>query len=294
MRALLTTAVGVAVLLAAVAGARAQAWLAPPDGYYFKLAANYLESGEEFNASGQLQPIFADDPTRTSTSFREMSLLSYLEYGLSESFTLVAALPFKVLTSRDTRSLPGEPVRRNELTNAGLSNLFLSLRVPLVQRSTAVALQGGVKLPLGYEKDPDNNGPPLGTGEVDMEVHLLLGQSLYPLPGYVGAGAGYRLRGGSLHDEMLFSLEGGWTIARVFVKLRLDGLVNVEDPPDLSGAAGADNSVIEGDQDIFKISPTMQYNFGGGLGVAAEAFHTFAGKNTVAGTTWSLGLVVVR
>lgn len=288
-----------ASLLTAATGAFGQAWVASEGGYYFKLSGSFLYTEEEFDFKGNRQEIFADDPTRSNSSFRDMSLTAYLEYGLSDAFTLVATLPFKVLTSKATTSIPGEPVRSESLTNGGLADLVVSIRAPLRQSGFAASLQGGVKLPLGYEQDPDNDGPPLGSGEIDAEIHLLLGQSLYPAPMYLGASAGYRVRGGALHDEILYSAEVGYTAGDFFMKLRFDGLQNVEDPPDLSGAgmmppATTTNNVIVGDQDIFKISPTLQYRLNAQTAVAAEAFHTFAGKNTVAGTTFSLGLVYTQ
>lgn len=283
-------------LSAAVTEAWAQAWVRPKDGYYFKVAGSYLYTKEEYNYRGDRQEIFAGDPTRSNTAFRDVSLSAYLEYGVADRLTLVATLPFKILTSKATTTFPGEPVRDESLTNGGLADLLLSIRTPLHQGGLAASLQGGVKLPLGYEQDPDNNGPPLGTGELDAEMHLLLGQSLYPIPAYVGAGAGYRVRGGPLHDEILYSAEAGYTAGRFFLKLRFDGLQNVEEPPDLSGGGmvGTANGVIVGDQDIFKLSPTIEYRFDDRSAITAEAFHTVAGKNTVAGTTFSLGLVYTR
>lgn len=294
-------AAALAVPLVAVATtARPQAWVKLGGGYYFKVSASYLDTDEEFNYRGKRQETFADDPTRTNSSFRDVSISAYLEYGMTDALTLVASLPFKILTSKATTSLPGEPIREASLTNGGLADLWISIRAPLRQRGLAASLQGGVKLPLGYEKDPDNDGPPLGTGELDGEIHLLLGQSLYPVPAYLGASAGYRVRGGPLHDEILYSAEAGYTAGRFFMKLRFDGLQNVEAPPDLSGnfmmtpGVSTANGVIVGDQDIFKISPTFEYRLDERAALTAEAFHTLAGKNTVAGTTVSIGLVYTR
>jgi hypothetical protein len=296
-------ALAVAAVLAGVSEPRAQAWLQPEDGYYFKVSSSLLLSNDEFNFRGDRQPIFAEDLSRTDTSFRDVSITGYLEYGITNHLTLVATVPFKILTSKDTRTLAGQPIRKATLTNGGLADILVSLRAPIVRGPLAVSLQGGIKLPLGYEKEPDNDGPPLGTGELDAEIGLFAGQSLYPLPAYVSAGIGYRLRGGELHDEVSYSAEGGYTMGSVFVKLRFDGLQNVSDPPDLAGlvvmtplpgGGGVTPTVVVGDQDVFKISPAVSYLFNASLSLTAEAFHTIAGKNTVAGTSFSIGLVYTR
>jgi hypothetical protein len=291
-----TAVLGIAFLLLP-AGASGQAWVQEKDGYYFKASGTYLYTTEQFDYQGNRQPIFSEDSTRTDASFREVTISTYLEYGLSDRFTLVATLPFKILTARDTQVIPGEPVRDVSPTNGGLADLWLSLRTPIAQGGFAASVQAGVKLPLGYEKDPDNQGPPLGTGEVDAEAHLLVGQSLWPIPAYLGASGGYRVRGGAFHDEILFSAEGGYTAGDFFVKIRFDGLVNVEEPPNLelvNMIVANGGSAVVGDQDIFKLSPTVEYRVNEGFAIGADAFHTFAGKNTVTGTTWSLALVWSR
>ena len=169
-------------------------------------------------------------------------------------------------------------------------------------------MQAGIKVPLGYEQNPDNGGPPLGTGEADAEVQLLYGQSLWPIPAYVSAGAGYRFRGGSgardlatvgaiggLNDEIFYHVEAGYTAGQVFLKLRLDALLNTEDPPDLSPeaqmtASGSPIEVVAGDQDIIKLTPGVTYTVGGNVALNVELFHTLSGKNTVTGTAISLGV----
>jgi hypothetical protein len=298
-----TIAVAAGLLGLHVVEPSAQAWVQPKDGYYFKVSGSVLHTNDEFNFEGDRQPIFAEDLSRRDTSFRDVSITGYLEYGLSNNLTLVATVPFKILTSKDTRTLAGQPIRRTSATNGGLSDLFVSLRAPIVQGPLAMSLQGGIKLPLGYEKEPDNDGPPLGTGEIDAQIDLHAGHSLYPIPAYVSAGVGYRLRGGELHDEVSYSVEGGYTAGPVFLKLRFDGLQNVTDPPDLAGlivmtplpgGGGVTPTVVVGDQDVFKISPTVSYLFTESFSLTAEAFHTIAGKNTVAGTSFAVGVVYTR
>jgi hypothetical protein len=291
---------GVLAAIAIVAGrAGAQAWVQPRDGYYFKVFASYLRTEEEFDFRGRRQDIFAQDTTRTDTSFRDVSFTAYLEYGVTERLTIVGSVPFKILTAMERESLAGLPARDNTRTNGGLGDLSLAVRTPIVQGPSALAVQGGVKIPLGYEKKPDNGGPPLGTGEVDFEIQVAGGRSLYPVPAYVSGGAGYRRRSGSAHDEIIYNVEAGYTAGQVSMKLRFDGLQSTVAPPDIgaaqaSTALGGVNIVIVGDQDIFKVSPGVVITLNDSAALSADLFHTLAGKDTVTGTTFSLGLVFRR
>lgn len=293
-----------AVLLGAGGNVGAQAWVQDPGGVYFKVATSVLVTDGEFNHEGDRQDIFVEDLSRMDTSFRDLSIGAYVEYGLSERFTQVTSIPFKIMTSKETRMIGGgfDP-QRITLTNGGLGDLRVALRTQLFREPFAAAIQTGLKIPTGYETDPDNGGPTLGSGKIDAEAHVLVGKSLYPLPAYVSGGVGYRIRGGGLHDEFLSNAEAGYTAGRVFVKLRFDGLINEVPPPDLAAAAlqlpingggGARNEILVGDQDIFQLSPGITYQVKDNVAISAEAFHTFAGKNTTMGTTFSLGVVYTR
>jgi hypothetical protein len=120
---------------------------------------------------------------------------------------------------------------------AGVGDITLGVRTLLLSEPLVMSLQTAVELPWFYERTSDDDGPPLGTGDLDIETHLLVGQSLEHLPGYVTAALGYRHRGGRLNDEILFSVEAGYAPpGRWLVKIVADGLRNRSTPPDLLGA----------------------------------------------------------
>ncbi len=304
-RTILRLGIVTGVLVTLFSGnAGAQAWVKQRGEYFFKLTSSYLYATEEFNSNGDRQDINGEDVLRTDSSFREVAFTAYIEYGLTDHFTLVANVPFKVLTTEEVDAIAsGLRSTRVTRTNGGLGDLNLFVRLPIVQKSFAMSFQPGIKIPLGYEQNPDNNGPALGSGESDGEVHLIAGWSLYPLPSYLTAAAGYRVRGGDLHDEFLFAAEGGVTLGRLFVKLRFEGIKNETSPPDLfgqtivtpiEGGGGGINDVLIGDQDVYKILPTISYSFSETFEVTAEAYHTFAGRNTLAGTTYAVGIILQR
>ena len=286
-----------------VGDAAAQAWVQKPGAYYSKITASYLSTDEQYNFAGNLEPIANDDPLFLNETFLDVSFIAYVEYGLSDRYTLVTTLPFKISTTDNTQIplVAGDTPSEMTRTNGGLGDLWVSLRTPFVQSSTAVSLQGGVKVPLGYEDIPENGGPSLGTSEIDFEINLFAGQSLYPIAGYISAGIGYRFRGGDdFDDEVIYNVEGGYTTGPLFLKLRFEGLQNVGPITDhfagtqlpLPGGGGTTSSDANArNQDRYQINPVIAFNLTEGFGITAEAFHVLGGKNTVAGTTWVVGMV---
>jgi hypothetical protein len=277
----------------------AQAWVQPAGGYYLKLSASYLRTDEQYNPQGDIEPFATQDSSATGKSFRDVTVNAYLEYALTQRYSVVAYLPFKISTAQQTEppTQPGEAGEETALTNGGLADLSLSIRAGLWQSSTAVAVQTGVKLPLGYEHTPDNGGPALGTGEVDVEVNILAGRSFYPFPAYIGAGVGYRVRGGAdFDDEVPFSIEAGWTVGALFLKMRFDGLENIGEitnPAPGAGTMGIDQPNAR-NEDRYQVTPVVSYTVSDSFALTVEAYHVVGGHNTIAGTTWLMGAIFSR
>jgi len=272
----------------------AGAWLQKKDSYYFKVSASYLSSTRELNFDGNEVDILSGDTLLTDTSYRDVGVSLYLEYGLGDRLTVVGTLPFKVLTSRRNEVLSAAGLERPvEAVNGGLSDLSLGLRYPLRTGPLPVSVQGAVRLPLGYDNRPENGGPPLGSGRVDLEGLLLVGLSLYPFPGYMTGGAGYRVKTGDLDDEVVFSVEAGASWRRLMGRVGLDGLYSTSDPPNLAASGGGrvSSAVAVTNQDILKLTPGISFSFSDEVSLVAETFHILSGKNTVTGTTYSLGVV---
>lgn len=271
--------------------AYAGAWVQKKHDYFFKLSGTYLYTTEEYDSDGNIQDIRAQDTLITNTSYRELTATGYLEYGVTDRFTLVANLPFKVVTSKRTElPEPDRPQRNVEAVTGGLSDLTLSGRFLLTSSSLPVSLQAGVKIPLGYDPSPPDQGTPLGSGKVDVEANLLLGASFYPVPAYVTGGIGYRLRGGAgISNEYLYQIELGFTPGKWLVKGTLDGIYSTTKPHVQSSSTTTITN-----PDILKIIPTVGYAFTERFALGAEMFHTLEGKNTVTGTTYVLAVVFTR
>ena len=269
-------------------GARAGAWLQKPGGYYVKLFASYLYTEEEYDSEGNLIPIRSGVPGVTNGSFEEIAVTAYVEYGISDKFTLIGTVPYKLLTSSWTEIGSNFQVQRDiEATSGGLTDMRLGGRYPLKTSGFPISLESLIKFPLGYDPSPDlEQVPPLGSGKVDLGIALVSGVSLWPFPGYVTGFGGYRFRGG-LADELFFNLEAGAGVWRVFGKVALDGIFSTEAPEDL----GTSTTLTVNNEDVLKIMGELNYSISDHWALSAEAFHVLEGRNTVSGTTWAGGIV---
>ena len=304
----------VAILLAAIpTQLHAGAWTQASGGVYCKIAGLSFRSQDYLDIAGKQQPRVAK-PSMEELS--DQSISAYLEYGLLERLTLVATLPYKhlvyektevkvfksdVLDTTITRIHPDE-------IRSGLTDLELRLRWRLLRNPAVVSLALGGKFPLGYDIDQDSIGSldaggiglgpspvagtdskvPLGTGERDIDVRLLVGKSLYPFPGYLTSTIGYRKRGGAFSDEFFYGFEAGVTYKRLLVKGVVEGMRTLGD----CGAMGRGGLV--GDQDILKLSPGLIWSLSKHLEIGVDLFHIAAGCNTAAGTTYAAGLAFKR
>ena len=258
---------------------------------------------------------------------RDLNMAAYLEYGLIEGLTLVATLPYKRLRLAEEKYIEeakkfksdvlDTTITRTELESpppsrsSGLADLELRLRWRLLRNPAVVSLALGGKIPLGYDIDQDSIGSldagglglgpspvddgagadnkvPLGTGERDIDIRLLVGKSLYPLPGYLTSTVGYRKRGGAFSDEFFYGFEAGVTYKRLLVKGVVEGMRTMGD----CGAMGQGGLV--GDQDILKLAPGLIWSLSKHLEIGVDLFHIAAGCNTAAGTTYAVGLAFNR
>ncbi|GIV57297.1 MAG: hypothetical protein KatS3mg042_0210 [Rhodothermaceae bacterium] len=165
--------------------ALAQAWTQPAGGLYVKLMRAHVTAATQWDFDGTEKPYA---PGIEGTAFFDRSFYAYVEYGLTDRLTLVSLVPFKRVEVRDGRFA---------YETSGLGSVTLGLRwglpvlfgVPL--RRSAASISVLAVLPTGYTR---NLTPSLGPGQTDVEVALGYGLSLYPLPAYLQAGLGYRIR----------------------------------------------------------------------------------------------------
>jgi hypothetical protein len=278
-----------ALLLAIAATAWAGPWTRARGTSYTKFAASYLYTTSEYDANGNQVPILTSNPLVQSAAYRDVSLSSYVEYGVRDELTLVASLPFKILTSRRTElSSDANLEREVDVTNAGLADLWVSVRRALLRSRYPVSVEAGVKAPLGYDRSPDNGGPALGTGYPDAEFALSAGYGARHV--YTAVRAAYRVHGGDLDDAAVLAVEVGGHRGAAFAKLEIDVWRSTGEilPLDVSATTVIPN------QDVTTLVAAFGAAANEQVSIALEAYHVPAGKNVATGTTVAVALILTR
>jgi len=154
-----------------------------------------------------------------------------------------------------------------------------------------LAPYASLKLPTGYDT---NNNPALGTGKADLELRLLAATSLHPVPVYLGAELGYRLRGGPFSNQIPYLFEVGVTPhQKLFTKVYLSGTNTlISDGGNTDAMDSMSMQVSEGD--FTKVGFNAAVNAYGPVWVDFLFETIFTGKNTGAGTSLGIGLSLSR
>ncbi len=265
-----------AVCLGLSSTAFAGAWTQEQKGYYFKIAANSLKSSSDLDSLG----VELDKPGMGE--LKDFNLTAYVEYGLLQRLTLVAIVPYKRL--EDQRRISSIIATEKVW---GFGDLEARLRWKLRDQPLVASVAAGLKVPLGYAVDEDTRVP-LGTGEVDGDIRLLLGRSLHPVPGYLSGEIGYRIRGGPYSAEILYALEAGLAQRGFLFKGSIFGVGTLGD----CGTAG--QAGLIGDQDILKLAPGLIYRPRDDVELSLDLIRIVSGCNTIAGNTLSLGVALKR
>ncbi len=276
IRMVLIVPITASALLGLTGRAWGGAWTQADRGYYIKLSTGYFRATEDIDASGE----------RISKPgegvFKDFSSSVYVEFGLTESLTLVTTAPYKRLHDRKTFIKGITKERRT-----GFGDLELRVRRALITGRTVVSLAVGGKVPLWKEDDPGTRVP-LSSRHTDGEARLQVGRSISVLPGYVTGEFGYRMRGGNLGDEVLYSLEGGVSLRRFLIKGFISGVRSTGDCQSTAEVG------LIGDQNVTKVSPGIIFNATSHIELSLELISIVSGCNTTAGSTWLIGLAVKR
>jgi len=180
--------------------------------------------------------------------YREFSPEIKIDYGFSNKLDLLAYLQFKRARYDDNNV---------DLVTSGISDARLGFRYVLREneRKLLVAsIQALVKIPTGYDED---ESPPLGQGQVDIEVRGLFGRSFLRVReesrgheitrdrAFVGAELGFRWRAEFPAHQIVYFVQGGIYIgAGITIQAEIDGVEG------LAGLGGMDE-----DYTIFRVGP---------------------------------------
>ena len=180
--------VGLLLLSVLPLSATAQAWTQEAGHAYVRLIQGFASADERYDSDGTVLPYDQD----TGGEVRDRSTYLYAELGVTDRLTVAGVLPYKRLTVTDPTLTPIFERRSYAWGDARLGLRYdLGGILSLDDGPTVMALNVAAGLPLGYTR---NYQPAVGPGQVDLEATLHVGRSLWPFPGYVQAGAGFRVR----------------------------------------------------------------------------------------------------
>ena len=193
-------------LLFGAGSVHAGAWTQKKHHFYSKLSLHRFESRSQFLLNGDRQTLL--DNGRVL----DVSVFYYLEYGLYDDLTFILSTPVKVINFSCA-------IEGCDDSSSGIGDATFGLRYKLSEKSWVVAVQSAVKIAPGYETDEEelDSRPPLGDGQTDFEMRLLLGRSVLNHSAYVNFDFGYRARAGVPVDEVIYAAEFGYNLSKYYL-----------------------------------------------------------------------------
>lgn len=250
----------------------AGAWTLASGKIYDRLSLNFYYANDTFDKNGDR--VRFDD----NGDFSDINGANYIEYGLTDTITLINSIYFKYIEKEDDLS---------KTTTYGIGDIDLAMKIKLLEgRAGIFSAQGLVKIPEAYDR---HDRVPLGNGQYDTELRFLYGLSLYPyLPGYCGVEAGYRWRFSDPSDEFRYLVEFGMDLTKdLYGRVKLDGIYSIDNGThtDSGGNPTATNNF-----DLGKLDLTLGYKINPAMGIEASYTPEIYGQNTAAGATYTLAV----
>lgn len=262
--------------VAAVGGARqcwGGAWTQDQGKFYDRLAVNYYYADREFDLSGHTQAFDQNG------NFQDLNLSNYIEYGLRDNLTLINSVYYKRIEKKSDIE---------KTTEYGMGDVDLAVKYRILNGSGGVlSTQALTKIPGPYDK----NAPlPLGNGQLDLELRVLYGVSLWKLfPGYANVELGYRWRLGDPSDEVRYLLEVGSDFSKtMYGRIKLDGLMSRDNGKHMDAAG---NPTTTNNFDLGKLYMTLGFKMNSSWGLEIEYTPSLYGQNTAAGSTYTFAFI---
>ena len=277
MHTFLATTMAMAIAIAAPGPADAGAWTQPKGGAYIKIAGAGLDTRARFDRDGT-RVAFGDDGDRSSTRYRSRELRLYAEYGASDAVTLYGSAAYKDLATEQVAA---------SLESNGRSDVYAGVRYRLRPGAVPVSLSGEVKVPTGYDTGEQ---PALGAGTTDLAGRLLVGTSFGRA--YATGDVGFVYRSGRYRNEFVFASEAGSRlIGPVYARTVLRGVRAL-------GAAGAAQQGVVFDPGLSSprmllLDGTVGLDIGDGVSVEGALSHVVSGRESLAGNTVEISLVML-
>ena len=184
----------------------AGAWTQKQSHFYSKISFLRFASTSQYLHNGKREPL-SENGTVT-----DIGVHYYLEYGFFDELTVIVSIPFKRINFSCA-------IEDCNYSSSGFGDLYFGLRYRLSHTNWIISLQSGIKIAPGYETDAAklNSAPPLGDDQMDFDMHLQIGRSIFNYNGYFNLDAGYRLRSNEPVDEIPFMAELGLDLSKDYL-----------------------------------------------------------------------------
>ncbi len=273
-----------------IQAAHAGAWTQKKGGLFIKLGMLRFESTSQYLLSG--------DREKLSNLGRvvDVSVYSYLEYGLSDNMTVLASLPVK----RITFDCAVEDCRKS---SSGVADLQFGLRYRLAAQPWVVSIESTLKLATGYETslgDELESAPPLGDGQTDYDLRILAGKSLFNHSGYLNLEAGYRARSKAPVDEIPFSVELGVNLTKEYLLIgKIHGVRSISEDQAQRNFRIVDGRIVNfvgtgAVEDFMKAQLQFIYRLSPNVNLAFEFDQVLTGRNTSHATTFGGSIILSK
>jgi hypothetical protein len=258
--------------------AAAGPWVKKPAEAYLKLGVASFTAEESFNQG-----------VSTGLAYTGVTGNLYAEVGLPSDLQLVVDLPYVMATNQSPQGVNyiqrtfGDA--RVELDYALLPELPLTFgletKIPLY---TPVAMRQDSQIQAWDQSR--NNFPDPGDGNIDITPKLMTGYSFYPVPAWITAELGYRLRLGGFVDGVFAAASGGVFVWPEHLALGVyaNTVVNLGEDEDLTRRATREFVYVQGYALLTAAPLAPELSLTAGVGQIVYA------KNSAAGQDLSLGV----
>ncbi len=248
-------------------------WTRPKGGVFAKVDIYSISAKSLFDDDGNTFEI---------PKFDFLSSNFYCEVGITDRLTGIAYFPFYV----SSKSAPFTGNEELNISNTG--DLDIGARYQLLSNNGFVL---STSLTLGLPTGSADENELLWTGDGEFNQIIKLEAGL-PIPGniYAAGGLGYNFRSQGFSDEFVFDIEIGigFFENRLFATLKSNSRIPMENgDEDVTGGYG----MFSNNTGYISFGPEVSYFFKNGLGISANTFGAFYGRNLLAAPSYSAGIV---
>ncbi len=250
----------------------AGAWGMKKGNLYERVSFNYYSANKDYDSNGEIVD-FANNG-----SFSDYHISNYFEYGLYDNLTVINSIYIKRLRKNDYTA---------EQKTSGIGDIDVGAKMQIMKLAEGIlSAQLLTKIPWAYEKDDEL---PLGNGQIDLEMRLLYGHTLYPIiPGYCNFEIGYRWRLQEPSDEIRYLIEVGIDLRKnIYGRVKLDGIFSTDNGKDVDSNG---NPTATNNYDIGKLDVVIGYKINKNWGIEAGLTPSIYGKNTAKGINYTLAI----